>query len=429
MRAKKISVSQKAKKQCHVTIDVERQLAYAEAGVTMEQLVAATRLYGLIPKVVPEFRGITVGGAINGAAIESSSHRYGQFNDICRAYRVALGDRAPLLIDAESHEDLFYGMAGSYGSLGTLVQADIELIPSLHSVRLEIERVASLDELPLAFEKRRRADFLEAIMLASDQLVLISGYLSADPPPKPWGKTDDWFYSYISKLFHKLPVKGVLLDLMAVESYLFRHDRGAFWMGGYALNPALLWSYGLHKVCHGLQLPESDKVPYATPKNPGKFFCALWGWLMGSQRLYKSLHNGSEKWFEHHFVIQDFYIPFDQVVAFVQRSIEANGIFPLWFCPVRATTTPQLFSPHRTSQEQLLVDIGVYGMANQGQTGEQAVRFLEQEAYARGGKKMFYAYNYLPLTQFWQQYPQEAYYALRKAYGVEGYPSIEAKIF
>lgn len=48
--------------------DVAMQMgavAHVEAQVTMEALVRATMRYGLIPKVVPAYRKITIGGAVS----------------------------------------------------------------------------------------------------------------------------------------------------------------------------------------------------------------------------------------------------------------------------------------------------------------------------------------------------------------------------
>jgi delta24-sterol reductase len=52
-----------------ITINPNKTSVRAGARVTMEALVDALLPHGLIPLVVPEFKGITVGGAINGAAI------------------------------------------------------------------------------------------------------------------------------------------------------------------------------------------------------------------------------------------------------------------------------------------------------------------------------------------------------------------------
>jgi FAD/FMN-containing dehydrogenase len=46
----------------------------------MDALVAATKAHGLVPLVVPEFPGITTGGAFSGTSGESSSFREGFFD-------------------------------------------------------------------------------------------------------------------------------------------------------------------------------------------------------------------------------------------------------------------------------------------------------------------------------------------------------------
>src|ERR1700748_127230 len=56
-----------------LSIDTNKRVAIAGPNVSMDKLVDATLRHGLIPPVVPEFPGITVGGAIQGAAAETSS--------------------------------------------------------------------------------------------------------------------------------------------------------------------------------------------------------------------------------------------------------------------------------------------------------------------------------------------------------------------
>lgn len=71
----------------HITkIDSREQVAYVEPNVTMEELIRAALEYGLTVPVVPELKGITVGGAVMGMAGESGSHRWGCFNDSCIAF-------------------------------------------------------------------------------------------------------------------------------------------------------------------------------------------------------------------------------------------------------------------------------------------------------------------------------------------------------
>jgi hypothetical protein len=51
--------------------------------MSMEQMVDALLPLGLMPAVVPEFKGITIGGSLQGLAAESTSFKYGIFKFIC----------------------------------------------------------------------------------------------------------------------------------------------------------------------------------------------------------------------------------------------------------------------------------------------------------------------------------------------------------
>ena len=54
-----------------IQIDPQRRIAIVEPRVTMEELLHATLPYGLTVPIIPEIKGITVGGAIMGMAGES----------------------------------------------------------------------------------------------------------------------------------------------------------------------------------------------------------------------------------------------------------------------------------------------------------------------------------------------------------------------
>ena len=72
-------------------IDVEARTCTAEPGATFAEVVRRTLAHGLLPKVVPELEGITLGGAVAGCSVESMSYRYGGFHDTCREYEVVTG--------------------------------------------------------------------------------------------------------------------------------------------------------------------------------------------------------------------------------------------------------------------------------------------------------------------------------------------------
>src|ERR1700754_1635905 len=63
-----------------ISISASKRTCLVEPNVPMDKLVEATLRHGLIPPVVPEFPGITVGGGFAGTAGESSSFKYGFFD-------------------------------------------------------------------------------------------------------------------------------------------------------------------------------------------------------------------------------------------------------------------------------------------------------------------------------------------------------------
>jgi len=61
-------------------VDTERRVVVVQANVPMDKLVQATLPHNLVPPVVMEFPGITVAGGLQGGAGESSSFKWGGFN-------------------------------------------------------------------------------------------------------------------------------------------------------------------------------------------------------------------------------------------------------------------------------------------------------------------------------------------------------------
>lgn len=224
-----------------IHIDKQAMTIEIEPRASMRQLVAACLAEGLIPLVVPEFTSITVGGAIMGAALESSSHREGQFSDTALEYEVLLGDGSKLKVSPESHPDLFYGLSGSYGSLCLLTLVKLQLKPAKPFVHLTIEPFEDQGKLLATLKERSEADFVEGIVFEPNFGVVITGKLSDTPPhcgqnisQSKW--MDRFFYHQILQLAQE----GHKQATMTLSDYLFRLDRGAFWMGRFLLSPLLL---------------------------------------------------------------------------------------------------------------------------------------------------------------------------------------------
>jgi Delta24-sterol reductase len=88
------------------TVDTSSATAIVEPNVPLDTVVQATPAHGMIPPVVMEFPGITVGGGHAGSAGESNSFKHGFFDETVRSVEilpVAEVSRAPPLEHPVSH--------------------------------------------------------------------------------------------------------------------------------------------------------------------------------------------------------------------------------------------------------------------------------------------------------------------------------------
>ena len=110
---------------------------------TYEHLVDATLPHGLMPTVVPQLKTITLGGAVTGLGIESTSFRYGLPHESVREMDVLTADGEVITASPDGpHADLYRGFANSYGTLGYALRLVIDLLPVAPYVRLEHRRVS-----------------------------------------------------------------------------------------------------------------------------------------------------------------------------------------------------------------------------------------------------------------------------------------------
>jgi FAD/FMN-containing dehydrogenase len=127
-----------------LSVDAATRTADVQGMTTYEHLVDATLPHGLMPLVVPQLKTITLGGAVTGLGIESSSFRNGMPHESVLEMEVLVGDgRSVVARPDNEHRDLFRGFPNSYGTLGYALRLRIELEPVLPYVRLRHVRFGS----------------------------------------------------------------------------------------------------------------------------------------------------------------------------------------------------------------------------------------------------------------------------------------------
>ena len=118
------------------------------AMISFENLVDELLInYNLIPAVVPEFKGITVGGSIQGLAAESTSLKYGFVHDAVIEFEVILSNGSIVICNKNINSDLFYGIPGSFGSIGIITKVKILCIHAESYIKLNIKSFNKFSDL------------------------------------------------------------------------------------------------------------------------------------------------------------------------------------------------------------------------------------------------------------------------------------------
>ncbi len=399
-------------------LEINPNRVLAEPGVTMAQLATATLAVGYLPKVLPEFKEITVAGAVMGAGLESSSFRFGQFNDTCTRYELLLASGERITAARHENADLYHGLSGSYGSLASLSLAEIDLMPAQPLVELRKEQHLTLESFLSGIADPRGADYLDGMKLPDGSFIIMRGWLtSTGTPTCRFSRIrDPWFCQHVIK-------SPTTTDVIPIYDYLFRYDRGAFWMGQFATRGRALLRYFLEWRLESNDLPQ--RLHACFRKAPPHLSPALWhrlllGRRMSSSELYRVLHSMPSEAFARTFLVQDYYIPLSKLGDFIAGVDSAAGIAPLWFCPVRAPDDDQPFSPHRSRSGETFVNVGVYGVPRDTGSVLATTEKLEALCARLGGRKMLYGVNRYDERSFWSIYPREVYDSLREKWKAAG---------
>jgi FAD/FMN-containing dehydrogenase len=403
-----------------LNVDIDRRVALVEPNVPMDRLVEETLKYGLVPPVVMEFPGITVGGGYAGTSGESSSFRHGFFNRTINYVEMVLANGDVVTTSESERPDLFHGAAGAVGTLGVTTLVELQLIEAKKFVETTYHPISG--GISEAIQKIKEAtadheiDYVDGIMFSKFKGAIITGRLTNDAKEHrvqrfshAW---DPWFYLHV-----KDTVKDgatIITEAIPLTEYLFRYDRGGFWVGASAFRY------------------------FHAPFN------RLTRWFLDdflhTRMLYAALHaSGQDK----QYIVQDLALPYSTAEQFVEYTDAEFRIYPLWLCPLKQSPQPTFHphfppSPHPGSApaqkdldpEQPLLNIGLWGFAptRDPQTCVAANRSLEAKLRELKGMKWLYAHTYYTADEFWGIYDRAWYDALREKYGALTLPSVWEKV-
>jgi FAD/FMN-containing dehydrogenase len=378
-------------------IDVEGMTPYAT-------LVAEALKHGLMPSVVPQLKSITIGGAVTGCGIESTSFRYGLVHETVEELEVLLpGGDTVVCTPTNQHRDLFYGFPNSYGTLGYALRVKVKALPVKPYVALTHIRYGE----PAAFfaELRRRCDekdvdFVDGTIFGRNEMYLTLGRLVDTAP-----YTSDYTYE---RIYYR-SIRERETDYLTISDYLWRWDTDWFWCSKNlgAQNPLLRRLYGRKHL---------NSVTYTKIMR----WNSRWGLTRRLNRL--GVHAES--------VIQDVEIPIDNCVEFFDFYHDAVRFLPVWVCPTRAYREDAQFDLYRMDTRKLYVNFGFWDVirSDTPQAPGFYNRQVERKVRELGGMKSLYSDSYFTPEEFWQIYQRDAYQRLKRKYDpTERSPDLYAK--
>lgn len=107
----------------------------AGAGATWDEVVRVALAEGLVPPVLPDHLGASVGGVLSTGGFGGSSHRCGMVADWVRELEVVTGTGERLLCGPDWHPDLFRAVLAGLGQCALIVRATLRLVPAPERVR------------------------------------------------------------------------------------------------------------------------------------------------------------------------------------------------------------------------------------------------------------------------------------------------------
>jgi delta24-sterol reductase len=125
-----------------IAVDSKRMTMLVEPNVPVDKLLETARSIKLMPPVVMEFPGITVGGGFAGTGGESSSFRRGLFERTITRIEIVLANGEVVYASKSEREDLFYGSASAFGTTGVITSLEIQLVEAKTTSTWIISRLA-----------------------------------------------------------------------------------------------------------------------------------------------------------------------------------------------------------------------------------------------------------------------------------------------
>ena len=388
-----------------VEVDAARKVAHVQGMCTYEDLVDATLAHGLMPYVVPQLKTITLGGAVTGLGIESSSFRGGLPHESVREMDILTGTGEIITASPTQNTDLFRAFPNSYGSLGYSVRLEIDLEPVqpfVHLRHLRFDSVGALvDRMGELLRDREldgeAVDFLDGVVFSATESYLVVG---------SWAERAPYTSDYTGRDIFYRSIQQHAEDYLTVRDYLWRWDTDWFWCSR----------------AFGVQNPKVRRfVPrrYLRSDVYGKIirFENQHGWWAAKEARQGKLPRER--------VVQDVEVPIERTEEFMDWFLDTVPIEPIWLCPLAVRDHEHGEQPwplYPLKVGETYVNVGFWSTVEIPQGGSEGDtnRRIEDKVAELGGHKSLYSDAYYDEPTFWALYGGDTYQQVKKTYDPDG---------
>jgi FAD/FMN-containing dehydrogenase len=385
-----------------LAVDPAARTAIVGGMTTYEDLVDATLRHGLMPLVVPQLKTITLGGAVSGLGIESSSLRNGLPHESVLEMEILTGDGRLVTASAGSEDAaLYWGFPNSYGTLGYALWLTISLEPVAPYVHLRHFRFASAAEAMAAVAQiardgryqGHRADFVDGTAFGTSEIYLSVGAHSETAP---------WLSDYTGQNIYYESIRGPHEDFLTIRDYLWRWDTDWFWCS----RP------------FGVQRPAIRRMwPRRYRRSDVYRKLVAFDRRHGLTRRLDARRGAPAQ----EAVIQDVEIPVGRSAEFYEFFAGQVGMSPVWLCPLRLRAD-RAWPLYPLEPGQVYVNFGFWGNVAlpPGAANGYYNRQVEDKVTELGGHKGLYSTSFYSREEFARLYNGAAYACLKKDYDPDG---------
>ena len=378
-----------------IRVDEREQFAEVEGLTTYEDLVRETLPFRLMPTVVPQLKSITIGGAIAGIGIESSSFKYGFVHETVQELEILLSDgRVVVATNANEYSDLFFGFPNSYGTLGYVLKLKVKLVPIKPYVKLTHHRYSDWEQYFRELARlcsERSVDFIDGAMFHDKELYITTGEFIDHA---------EWISDYTYRQMYYQSIRQKKTDFLTADDYLWRWDTDWFWCS------------------------KQFFLQYSVMR-----------WLWGKERLSSATYWKVLKWFRHsraaqwvarairgrqEAVIQDVEVPIEHAPEFAQFFHEEIGIKPVWICPVTAYNPSASYSLYSMKPHKLYVNFGFWDAVKTDHEEGYFNKAIEAKVRKLDGQKSLYSTSFYSREEFGELYNERGYRRLKTRYDSTG---------